>query len=368
MLRILHTGDIHLDTPFSGIDSAQAQVRRNELRAAFTSMLHYVKCEKIDLLLIAGDLFDAHFVTRETLVLIKRELEALKCPVVISPGNHDSVGECAVWQKGVFSDNTYIFTKDTLEHFDFPSLNTRVWGWAFTSNTMDENPLGGHRATEDGGEGMINLLCAHGDLMPSRRPSCPLSVAELERFGADYAALGHIHNPREYTDRIAYCGCLEGRAFDELGVKGALLVEIDGERITRKKLRFSKRRYELDELDVFGASSNTELAEKIRNFIAAKRYGDDTLLRLTLKGEVSPAFSVNAAALESCSDRVFALKIIDETVPMLDVDRLRRDPTLRGELYRVLEGALSSTDASERERASAALRVGLAAIAGEDIP
>lgn len=368
MLRILHTGDIHLDTPFSGVDSSHAQIRRNELRAAFTSMLHFAKCEKVDMILIAGDLFDAQFVTRETLALIKREFEQIKCPIVISPGNHDSVGESAVWQKGVFTDNTYIFTRDSLEHFDFPELGVRVWGWAFTSRDMEKNPLGSHRADEDGGEGMINLLCAHGDLTPSRRPTCPLTVGELERFGAHYAALGHIHNPREYTPRIAYCGCLEGRAFDELGVKGALLVELDGERITKRKLRFSKRRYELDELDVYGASSNTELAERIRAFIAEKHYGDDTLLRLTLKGEVSPSFTVSETALATCSDRVFALDIVDKTVPMLDSEQLRRDPTLRGELYRVLEGALCSENSGERARAAEALRIGLAAIAGDDIP
>lgn len=364
----MHAGDIHLDTPFSGISSSQAEVRRNENRAVFTSLLHYVKCEKIDMLLIPGDLFDAHYVTRETLALIKREFEQIKCPIIISPGNHDSVGEADVWKRKIFPNNTYIFTKDTLERFDFPELGVRVWGWAFTSSEKYSNPLGDHRADEDGGEGMINLLCGHGDLTPSRRPTCPLTVAELERFGADYAALGHVHNPREYTPRIAYSGCLEGRAFDELGVKGALEVTIDGERISRKKIRFSKRRYETDDLDVFGASSNTELAEKIRSFIIEKRYGDDTLLRLTLHGEVSPDFTVNAKALEACSDRVFVLKIIDETVPMLDAEQLKSDPTLRGELYRVLEGALNSDDSSERVRAAAALRVGLAAISGENIP
>ncbi len=370
MLRIMHAADIHLDTPFSGIDSSQAEVRRNELRAAFTSMLHYVKCEKLDMLLIAGDLFDSHYVTRETLALIKREFEQVKCPIVISPGNHDPAFDGSVWKReGIFPKNVHIFTKDTeLCRFDFPELGARVWGWAFACGDKYTTPLGDHRADEDGGEGMVNLLCVHGDLSPSAKDTCPLTVPLLERFGADYTALGHIHNPREYTPRIAYSGCLESRAFDELGIKGALEVTIDGDKISKKKLRFSKRRYEIGELDVYGASSNTQLAEKIRDYIAEKRYGDDTLLRLTLHGAVSPEFTVNVKALEACSDRIFVLKLIDATTPMLDAETLRRDPTLRGEFYRVLEGALNSEDAAERARAEAALRVGLAAIAGENIP
>ncbi len=363
MLRILHTGDVHLDSPFSGLDPTFAEVRRNELRAAFTSMLHYARCEKVDMILIAGDLFDAQFVTRETLALIKREFESIKCPIIISPGNHDSVTESGVWKRGVFPDNTYIFTNDSLEYFDFPDLGVRVWGWAFTSHTMESSPLVGRRADGEG----INILCAHGDMSSARSLSCPLTVGELEAFGADYAALGHIHNPKEYTERIAYCGCLEGRAFDETGIKGALDVTLDGGRVTRKKIRFSKRRYECASLDVYGADSNTELASRISEFIISEHYGDDTILRLTLTGEVSPSFAVNTAVLEKASDRVFALKVEDATSPMLGSDELRRDPTLRGELYRVLEPALTSDDPREREKASAALRVGLAAIAGESV-
>jgi len=363
MLRILHTGDVHLDSPFSGLDPSFAEVRRNELRAAFTSMLHYAKCEKVDMILIAGDLFDAQFVTRETLALIKREFESVKCPIIISPGNHDSVSESGVWRRGVFPDNTYIFTKDTLEYFDFPELGARVWGWAFTSHNMEASPLAGMHADFEG----VNILCAHGDLTSARSLSCPLTVRELEAFGADYAALGHVHNPKEYTERIAYCGCLEGRAFDETGIKGALDVIIDGSRVLKKKVRFSKRRYETASLDVYGADSNTELAKRIGDFIISEHYGDDTILRLTLKGEVSPAFTVNTAVLEGASDRVFALKVEDDTVPMLGSEELKNDPTLRGEFYRVLEPALTSDDPTERARASAALRVGLAAIAGESV-
>ena len=38
-MKILHSGDLHLDTPFSFLDERQAEIRKNELRAAFTSMM-----------------------------------------------------------------------------------------------------------------------------------------------------------------------------------------------------------------------------------------------------------------------------------------------------------------------------------------
>ncbi len=367
MLRILHTGDVHLDSPFSGLDPRTAEVRRNELRAAFTSMFHYARTEKIDMILIAGDLFDAEFVTRETLALIKREAENTPCPIIISPGNHDSVSESSVWRRGVFPENVHIFTEETLGSFEFPELGVRVWGWAFTSNKMELSPLMGRNVCEAENDSYINILCAHGDLTSSRSTSCPLTVREIEAFGADYAALGHIHNPSEYTDRIAYCGCLEGRSFDERGHKGALVVTIDGKKTTTQKVRFSKRRYETATLNVDGVASNTELRERISRFVTESHYGDDTILRLTVTGETDPSFTPNKSVLETDPPRVFALKVIDETCPMLDADSLRRDPTVRGEFFRLLEPQLTGDDPEARALAAEALRAGLAALAGEAI-
>ena len=367
MLKILHTGDVHLDSPFSGLDPRSAEVRRNELRAAFTSLFHYARTEKVDMILIAGDLFDAGFVTRETLALITREAANTNCPIIVSPGNHDSVSESSVWRRGVFPPNVHIFTEDSLSYFDFPELGARVWGYAFTSPVMEKSPLTGRSVKEaEGYDGFINILCAHGDLA-SRSNSCPLTVRELEGFGADYAALGHIHNPAEYSDRIAYCGCLEGRSFDETGHKGALLVSLDKNSVTSQKVRFSKRRYENETLSVRGASSNAEIRDMIGAFVTEKRYGDDTILRLTLKGETDPSFTPSIAVLEADAPRVFMLKVKDETSPMLDADGLRRDPTVRGEFYRILEDRLNSSDPEERELAALALRTGLAALAGEAV-
>jgi len=367
MLKILHTGDIHLDSPFSGLDPVTAEVRRNELRAAFTSLFHYAKVEKVDLILIAGDLFDSEFVTRETVALINREASAASCPIVISPGNHDSVSGAGVWKRGVFPDNVHIFTEDSLEYFDFPELDARVWGWAFTSKFMDSCPLTGKSIRDGEGNVRYKILCAHGDLVTSGSTSCPMKMSDLVSFGADYAALGHVHNPVEYSDRVAYCGCLEGRSFDETGHKGALLVTLDGKSITTEKVRFSKRRYENDEVRVDGAASNGELREMITRHITDNHYGDDTVLRLTLKGEVDPSFTVNKLFLETDAPRVFSLKIIDKTSPMLDAESLRRDPTVRGEFYRLLEKDLLSDDEKTRSTAAAALRAGLAALAGEAV-
>ena len=42
---------------------------------------------------------------------------------------------------------------------------------------------------------MINILCAHGDTASPLSQYCPIAPAAISSFGADYAALGHIHSP-----------------------------------------------------------------------------------------------------------------------------------------------------------------------------
>ena len=370
-IKILHTGDIHLDSPFSGLDAHRSEVRRNELRGTFTSLMTYARTENVDLFLITGDMFDVGFATRETISLLIREISKLKCPVVISPGNHDPAGEGSVWRKNVFPDNTYIFTSEELSSFEFPELGFRVYGWGFEKTAMRDNPLAGKKAENDG---LVNVLSVHCDLTSPISASCPLTADELLAFGADYCALGHVHNPDSVSlpHGISYCGCLEGRSFDETGPKGAVLCEIGrrsspGEEVPVRysRVRFSKRRYESLSLAVDGVADGEELKEKISNFISERKYGDDTLLRLTLTGRVREDLAVDTAALSDLGERLYALDVRDETTPDWNASALAADPTVKGEFYRVLEPLLTSPEPEKRKIASAALRYGLAALAGE---
>ncbi len=372
MLKILHTGDIHLDCPFSSLNTKQAEIRRNELRSAFTSMMTYARMNQVDLVLIAGDLFDNRYATRETIALIKSEFEKMTCPIVITPGNHDFAGEKSIWHKHVFPENVYVFTEQTLSSFTFDDINATVYGHAFTSPNVTAAPFDGMRVTD---KSRINILLSHCDMVSGSSTDCPVTKQQIETFGCDYAALGHIHNPPTVgkENRYAYCGCLEGRGFDELGPKGIIMAEIDKSspeslaQVRLKRIRFSKRRYESDELSVEGAATGAEVAEKVRGYIAQRKYGEDTLLRLRLTGTVSPELVIQTEEMAKQNFGIFALKVIDATSPIPDGDRLAEDPSFLGELYRVLRPQLESDDEREREVALRAFRYAAASVAGESI-
>lgn len=110
MVKIIHTGDIHLDAPFSLYDPRKAQARKNELRGVFSSIVVYAKTEKADMVIISGDFFDHGYVTKETLAHINEQFSsAPDCKFVIAPGNHDCADAKSPYKKAVFPPNVYIF-------------------------------------------------------------------------------------------------------------------------------------------------------------------------------------------------------------------------------------------------------------------
>lgn len=370
-MKILHTGDLHLDSPFSGLDISLAATRRRELRQTFSSMMSYARTEGIDMVIIAGDLVDSTFVTRETIALLIKEFASLSCPVIITPGNHDPADEASIWKKSLFSENVHVFSENSLSRLDFPHLGCSVYGYAFTSPIESTCKISGEVCDKS----LINILAAHCDTSAPIGRYAPTPVSAIRAFGADYAALGHIHTPDSANAALAglgaYCGCPEGRDFGECGEKGALIVDIEksGESavVKTEKKRFCKRIYSLRELSVDAAASMGEVLSKIKSFANDFEEKENTLLRINLTGCVDSSLVINTAAL--CEDNLgfFALEVQDSTLPTWNSAALLADKGINGEVFRVLLPALESENREERDRASLALRYAIAALNGEDI-
>lgn len=372
MIKILHCADLHLDSPLSARDSMRAEAGRRDLRSALTALTLYIRSNEIDFMLISGDLFDGEYVSRETVALLCHEFASIPdCRVIIAPGNHDPYTSASYYRLAELPENVYVFDTPEVKCFDFPDKNTTVYGWAFTSDALEACPLDGFELAS---KSRINLLVAHGELDVSESKYCPIPTRTLAACGFDYAALGHRHMHDGVNECgagfVAYSGCLEGRGFDECGVKGAVIAVVEKDdklNFASKFVRFCRRRYEIAECDVSGATSNADVLDKLTALIHDAHYGDDTVLRVKLTGSVTGEFKPSAAFLEEQFPGVYCIQIIDETVPLADRDALREDPTLRGAFYRSLEEMLQSEDAYEREIASMALRYGLAALSGNDV-
>lgn len=372
MPKIIHAGDIHLDAPFSLFDVQKAQLRKNELRETFASLILFAKTEKADLMILSGDLFDSGFVTKETVSLIVSQFASVpECRFVIAPGNHDYISARSPYKKALFPKNVYIFDKEQISRFSFPEIGVDVYGYAFMSEEYTENPLAAPVSLD---KTRINILAAHADV-GGKSSYCPLSPSDMAKSGFDYIALGHIHKGGELKTAgktyYAYSGCLEGRSFDECGAKGAFFAEMSK---TSGKLsanfvfkRFSKRRYEKIVLDITGIGSQEALSERLREAIERAGFGSDVLLRVRLTGRISPETLISPKKLTASAFGLFYLEIEDASVPLLDHEALKNDISIRGAFFRELLPLLESESEEERRTAADALRYGLAALDGNDV-
>lgn len=370
-IRIIHMGDLHLDSPFSSLSVDKSEIRRRELRATFTSILYYVKEVAADLVLISGDLFDDGYASAETAELLCSQFAALPdCHFVIAPGNHDPYTRGSLYASKKLPKNVHVFSSEGLQRFLFEDLNTEVYGWAFCSPSLTESPLAGKSADDNG---RLHLVCGHCDMASPLSTYCPVTKEDVVRFGAHYNAFSHIHKipelQKEGNVTWSYSGFVEGRSFDECGIGGIYFIEAktSGDfALTVKRKPIARRHYAWETIDVSGCAALAEVAERIDACIKEKHYGEQTLLRVTLEGAVAPSLE-NLGRLESAVRGLFSLEVEDRTSPTFDAAFLEKDMTIRGELYRELLPLLTSGTPEERATASAALKMGLAALAGRNI-
>ena len=370
IMKILHTGDVHLDTPFSGLSPVLSPEMRRELRRTFSAMMKYAADSGVDMVLIAGDLFDNEFVTRETVALLRRDFSALSCPVVISPGNHDCADSSSIWNRELLPENVCVFTDEALNYFPFDDLGVDVYGYAFTSKFYDRCPLDGLKPENPH---RINILLAHGDTTSPISRSCPLPPAALRDFGADWCALGHIHNPEAANEALrgigSYCGCPMGRDFGESGDKSATLINIEkdesGVRVSTEAISFAKYSFRICNADCSGLSEVQDVYEAAARAAMQNGFGADDLVRVRLTGSVDPSLRIDPADAAEYIKGVKYVQVRDETSPTLNAGWLAADKGIRGEVYRTLLPKLESADPAQRDTASRALRYALSALAGE---
>lgn len=355
-MKLLHASDLHLDSPLSRLDAEQAMARRRELRELPARLAEAARREGAELVLLPGDLFDGERVYPETMAALTAALGSLDVPVVIAPGNHDPADGRSPYLTAQWPENVHIFTQPEMACFAFPALNCVVHGCAFTAPLREDEPLAGFSAPQDG---MMHLLCLHGEVGLAGRYG-PIPPETLARSGAAYAALGHIHAcsglQQAGGTAWAYCGCPEGRGFDECGEKGALLVELaPGAAPTARFLPLSRRQYRIVETDW------TEFDRALAALPA------EDLVRIVLTGACgrAPDLAALTRQAEACC---FYAEVRDATTLPADLWARAEEDDLTGLFLREMRRRLDAADPADRPNILLAARFGLAALeGGEDV-
>jgi len=352
-MRFVHISDVHLGaTPDWGMP--WGELREREIWDSLERLIDVCNKERVDLLLIAGDLFHRQPLLRELKELnyILGRLE--KTRVVIMAGNHDYIGPRSYYQNFKWNDRVFMFMKDTLDLVEFPELNTAVYGLSYLSRDITEALYDNLRP---GTANRINILLAHG----GDEKNIPINRKKLLESGFDYIALGHIHKPEIISERMAYCGSLEPIDKTEIGSRGYIIGEIKisdelmqgmqgasqvdvataagapvpaalsgfGERVfggrinTEISIRFvpfSLREYKRIELYVTTEDTNGSLMDKAREAIRSN--GEQHIYSFIIKGLRDEDISFDAEAIKKLGN---VIELVDESLPDYDFDALYRD-------------------------------------------
>ncbi|MFF4652062.1 exonuclease SbcCD subunit D [Streptomyces sp. NPDC001380] len=239
-MRLLHTSDWHLGRSFHREGLLDAQ------RAFLDHLVETVRTERVDAVLVAGDVYDRALPSLEAVALfddVLHRLADLGVPAVFISGNHDSARRLGVAAGLIRRAGIHLHTDPAgcaepvlLEDGHGP---VAVYGLPYLEPALVREELGvargGHAAVLGAAmdrvradlaarpAGTRSVVLAHafvtgGEPSDSERDitvggvaSVPASVFD----GVDYAALGHLHGCQTLTERLRYSGSPLAYSFSE---------------------------------------------------------------------------------------------------------------------------------------------------------
>lgn len=376
-VKILHCSDFHFDTPFKEYEKNMAEKRKEELRETFANIVKMAKNEKVQLILISGDVFDNSTVTYETISSMKKYFEQVKhIRIFISAGNHDPLSSNSYYNSVTWPDNVHIFATD-MEKIELEELGVCVYGRSFSSNYEREGFLKNF-TIEDLSK--INLMVMHGEVVQGISGSDynPITDTEIYNSGLDYLALGHIHKfsgiQRNGKTYWSYSGCAEGRGFDELGPKGIVIGEIGKDFAKLDFQEICKRRLHQLEVDISDAENYDDILLEINKRLGLHdQEGDKAeildnikrdIYKIILKGEIDEEFIINKSVLEEkLKENFYYVKIVDLTEAKIDYKALAEESNLKGIFVnKILERINSAESDEDKKKLKLALKMGLEAL------
>ena len=358
-MKIIHCGDIHLDSAMkTNLTGDQAKERKNEILLTFTRMVEYAKSNDVKVIMIAGDLFDNNSVSARTRNVVKGCIDNNpQIDFLYIKGNHDvnsflnSLEEIPQNLK-LFTDkwSSYRYGNVVITGVELDKNNTNT---IYSSLILNKNDF--------------NIVLMHGQESQylSKDKTEVINLNTMKNKNVDYLALGHIHtykvNTLDQRGIYCYCGCLEGRGYDECGAKGFVLLDIDNGKLEHKFIDFSRRVLCEVSIDIWGTETTNDVDSAISK--ATDSISAENLVKLVLVGNVSVDSERNINYLmKKYNDKFYSLKIYDQTKLAVNIEDYKYDASLKGEFIRlVLE-----QDYTEQEKKDI-IETGLKALAGEEL-
>lgn len=253
-MKFIHTSDWHIGRQFHNVSLLEDQ------QHVLDQLLGYIEQEAVDVLVIAGDIYDRS-VPPATAVELLDELLTTICldmhvPVILIPGNHDSASRLRFGAKQLRKSGLHILgdLSKVIEPVVIPHADGDVafYGVPYNDPVTVRNLFSEDVSTYDEAHTFLvdlisatksssipNVLISHCFIDGSQESDSerPLSIGGSDRVSYqpcrdfDYVALGHLHSPQYRGEQhIRYSGSLLKYSFSEQHQKkGVTLVEIDSD-------------------------------------------------------------------------------------------------------------------------------------------
>ncbi len=355
-MKIIHCADLHLDSRLeSNLPTAKSRERKKEIIMAFSRMVDYAAEMKVTAVIIAGDLFDTDRMLPTTRdIVLGKIAECKDTEFLYLCGNHDAgkaLAECDLPQNlKLFGDNWT----------EFRFGNVVVTGVELNEENC-RHIYGGLRLDPE----KFNIVTMHGQI-DSASGVDKVNRNELADKGIDYLALGHYHTHRMgelgKNGVWCYCGCLEGRGFDECGDKGFIVLDIaEDNSFEAKFVKNSMRDIVEVECDITSVSDTAVMLNKIDT--ATADVSADAMLKLVLVGKLSEDARKDLELFKKHLDeRFWFAKIKDKTRIELRFEDYVNDVSLKGEFIRKALSSDLPEDVKNR-----VIECGLAALSGQEV-
>jgi exonuclease SbcD len=364
-LTLMHLADIHLGAPLAWMGD-KASERRGDVESAFVRAVDY-GLEHVDLVLLAGDIFDSHHPPENLITLFRDQMQRFQhaiIPVAAVPGNHDGYSyPDSVWRRD-FPGMTLLADPciETPVSIEVKGQPVHIYGMAYQP-THSKDPFDEFKRTDALG---IHIALIHGSITGNpewgiRKREIPLDTEKLGTSGMDYIALGHYHRFNQIIKNgvpIVYPGSLEGLSITDVGDRFLVTAHIEPGHVDVHKQVFQSRT--IRDLLVDITSWEESGTEQVIAHLQGLTTQSKDIYLITLTGTATDAINISQVE-KDLEGSCFMIQLKDDTslLGARTIERIAKEPTVRGAFVRAVLERVARDSSLDRQIADMALRYGL---------